>query len=172
MNAFGAGALTPDCALRFRYYFEKPTKLEVKLFFGRNIYKTYRRTLHDEYNRSGADWLRRKGVMFQGRQLNDGLVFTKGELRNQTSQLTTYEITSVTSPCLWLPCLIVDDPDDETGSFKLVRCLSDHHLHSATWRTPSLLCHEFDNDDNEAENEMVDINNAATVHIEKLNTMD
>ena len=56
MNAFGAQALTPVCALRFRYYFERPTKLDVKLFFGRDIYRTQRQALHDDYNRSGKGW--------------------------------------------------------------------------------------------------------------------
>ena len=110
--------------------------------------------------------------MFQGRQLKDGLVFTTSELRNQTSQLTTREIGSAPSPCLWWPCLIVDDPDDATGRLKIVRCLLDHHWYSAPWLTPSIRCHQFDNDDNEAEDEMVDINHAPTVHIEKLHTMD
>ena len=32
MNAFGAQALTPVCALRFRYYYDRPTKIDVKLF--------------------------------------------------------------------------------------------------------------------------------------------
>ena len=32
MNEFGAQAMTPVCALRFRYYYDRPTKIDVKLF--------------------------------------------------------------------------------------------------------------------------------------------
>ena len=178
MAAFGAREFTPVCALRFRYYHERPTKEDVKLFFGREIYNIQRQALSEDNWRGGKGWWHRAGVMCQGGPVKDGVVFTTSDKHNQTSQMTEFEAQSgpsqfgVQGPCLWWPALIAQDA---TVGFKIVRCWEQNQRHSAPWWTPSPRCHEFDEDDNEAEDEWILVDAAqptvqadTTVQIEEL----
>ena len=108
--------------------------------------------------------------MFQGLPVKDGVVFTTGQKDNQTSLLTQPEVDREPSPCLWWPCLIVDDPDNIQGSYKFVRSWTQNQRHSTPWLTLSFRCHEFEDDDNDAEDEWVVIDHANTMHIEELHT--
>ena len=102
--------------------------------------------------------------------MKDGVVFTTGQKDNQLSPLTNPEVIRQPSPCLWWSCLTVYDPNNTQGSHKLVRCWEQNQRHSRPWLTPSLRCHEFEDDDNDAEDEWVVIDHANTMHIEELHT--
>ena len=138
--AFGATPIISVPALRFRFYADPPSIVEVKLFFGPEIYTEQRRALQEDVNRGGRGGHRRAGVMLEG-VVKDGLVFTTSEKHNQTALPTEFELMRRPSPCLWWPCL-VSSPFDNVA-FKKVRCWEQNLRHSAPWTTPSARVHEF-----------------------------
>ena len=144
---YGATPFISVPALRFRFYDDPPTMVEVKLFFGPEIYTEQRRKLHAVADRGGRGWHRRAGEMLEG-VVKDGLVFTTAEKANQTAQPTELELTSRPSPCLWWPCLV--SSRTAGAAFKKVRCWEQSERRCAPWETPSARVHEFPVDpDNE-----------------------
>ncbi len=65
MQNFRAQALTQVCALRFKYYAVPPTKVDVQLFFGRDVYNIQRQLLQEDDNKRGKGWWNRAGAAQQ-----------------------------------------------------------------------------------------------------------
>ena len=165
MAAYGATEFTEVCALRFRNYCEPPTKEEVKLFFGPNVYEAQRKALMDDSDSTSRGSWKRVGAMFrmEGVPVKDGIVFTTGEKGNQINPLTQLERQSTTSSgSLWWPALIAPG---ECPEVKIVRCWEQGLRHSKPWWTPSPRCHEFDSMTSTVVEEVIE---TSTVQIEEV----
>ena len=167
MQASRAKALTQVCALRFKYYAEPPTKVDVRLFFGPDVYDVQRQALMGDYNKGGKGWWNRAGAMLaRGPQgVKEGVVFSTGEKHNQTNQPTDHEIVATPSPCCWWPCLIADD---ELPGWKIVRCWDQNLRHAQPWWTPSSRVCVFEDDASVAESDWTIVGDDTTVQIEEV----